>query len=107
MEAEHKLESGPTSPKAALTGRQKWLIAGLILLQVPSSAVFYPLAAVLSLTGIGVPLSIVLVGIGTMPYSSAMKRKVAWQSGWVPERGGDRREAIGPATQARSGPASR
>jgi hypothetical protein len=39
------------------------------------------LAAVISLTGIGVPLSVILLGIGTMPYSSAMKRKVAWQSG--------------------------
>jgi hypothetical protein len=91
VETEHLLESSPGSSKVKLTGRQKWLIAGLILLQVPSSAIFYPLAAVISLTGIGVPLSMILLGIGTMPYSSAMKRKVAWQSGTGCEHGEDRR----------------
>lgn len=74
-------EPDPSSSKVKLTGRQKWVIAGLLLLQVPAAAIFYPLAAVISLTGIGVPLSVILLGIGTMPYSSAMKRKVAWQSG--------------------------
>jgi hypothetical protein len=73
--------SNPGSPKAKLTARQKWLIAGLIFLQVPSSVIFYPLAALFALTGIGVPLSVVLMGIGTMPFSSAMKLKAAWQSG--------------------------
>jgi hypothetical protein len=80
VETGQMLESDRSSSKATLTGRQKWLIAGLLLLQVLSSALFYPLAAVIALTGIGVPLSMVLVGIGTMPYSSAMKRKIAWQS---------------------------
>ena len=70
-----------SSSKAKLTGRQKWAIAGLICLQVPSSVIFYPLAALFSLTGIGIPLSLIFLGIGTMPYSLAMKRKVAWQSG--------------------------
>ncbi len=78
---ESLLVSNPNSSKAKLTGRQKWLIAGLIVLQVPSSAIFYPLAAVFSLTGIGIPLSMIFLGIGTMPFSLAMKRKVAWQSG--------------------------
>ncbi len=73
--------SNPSSTKAKLTGRQKWVIAGLIFLQVPSSAVFFPLAALFSLTGIGIPLSIIFLGVGTMPYSSAMRRKAAWQSG--------------------------
>jgi hypothetical protein len=84
VETDHDLVSNPSPPKAKLTGGQKWLIAGLLVLQVPSSAIFYPLAALFSLTGIGIPLSIVLLGIGTMPYSLAMKRKVAWQSagGW-------------------------
>lgn len=81
VETEYMLVSNPSSPKSKLTGRQKWLIAGLFLLQVPSSAIFYPLAAVFSLTGIGIPLSMILLGIGTMPFSLAMKRKVAWQSG--------------------------
>lgn len=73
--------SNPNSSKPKLTGGQKWLIVGLISLQVPSSAIFFPLAALFALTGIGVPLSIVFVGIGTMPFSLAMKRKAAWQSG--------------------------
>ena len=77
--------SDPNSPKAKLTGRQKWVIAGLICLQVPSSALFYPVATVIVLTGVGAPLSVVLLKIGTMPYSSAMKRKAAWQSGEEPE----------------------
>lgn len=76
--------SNPSS-RSKLTGRQKWLIAGLILLQVPSSLIFFPLAAVFSLTGIGIPLSIIFLGIGTMPFSLAMKRKLAWQSGGGPE----------------------
>lgn len=81
METESLLVSDPSSRKAKLSGGQKWLIAGLVLLQIPSSAIFYPLAAVFALTGIGIPLSIIFLGIGTMPFSSAMKRKVAWQSG--------------------------
>ncbi len=81
METEYGLVSNPSSPKAKLTAGQKWVIVGLILLQVPASLIFYPLAALFSLTGIGIPLSIVLLGVGTMPYSQAMKRKLAWQSG--------------------------
>jgi hypothetical protein len=75
------VESKPNSPKVKLTGRQKWLIAGLICLQIPSSAIFYPVATVIVLTGVGAPLSIILLRIGTMPFSLAMKRKAAWQSG--------------------------
>jgi len=73
--------SNPNSPKTKLTGSQKLLIAGLICLQVPSGAIFYPLATIIVLTGVGAPLSIILLRIGTMPYSLAMKRKAAWQSG--------------------------
>lgn len=86
METEYLLVSNLNSPKAKLTGRQKWLIAVLIFLQVPSSVVFYPLAALFALTGIGVPLSVIFMGIGTMPFSSAMKLKVAWQSGGGPKQ---------------------
>jgi hypothetical protein len=85
VETEGTLVSNPVSPKVRLTGSQKWLIAGLIVLQVPSSAIFYPLAALFALTGIGIPLSIVFLGVGTMPFSLAMKRKVAWQSGQGPK----------------------
>jgi len=73
--------SDPNSPKVKLTSRQKWLIAGLICLQIPSSAIFYPVATIIVLTGVGAPLSIILLRIGTLPYSLAMKRKAAWQSG--------------------------
>ena len=73
--------SNPGSPKAKLTGRQKWVIAGLLILQVPTSLIFYPLAAIFAITGIFVPIALVLMGIGTLPSSSAMKRKAAWQSG--------------------------
>ena len=73
--------ANPNSPKVKLTGRQKWLIAGLLCLQIPSSVIFYPVATIIVLTGVGAPLSIILLRIGTMPFSSAMKRKAAWQSG--------------------------
>ena len=72
--------SNPNPPKAKLTGRQKWLIAGLICLQVPAGAIFYPVATIIVLTGVGAPLSMVLLRVGTLPYSLAMKRKAEWQS---------------------------
>jgi hypothetical protein len=81
VETKYMPVSNRSSPKANLTASQKWLIAALILLQVPSSLIFYPLAALFALTGIGVPLSLIFMGIGTMPFSLAMKRKEAWQSG--------------------------
>ena len=73
--------SNPHSPKVKLTGRQKWVIAGLICLQIPASALCYPLATIIVLTGVGAPLSVVLLRVGSMPFSSAMQRKAAWQSG--------------------------
>jgi len=84
VETEYVVVSNLSPPEVKLTGRQKWVIAGLIVLQVPSSLIFYPLAAIFALTGIGIPLSIIFLGIGTMPCSSAMKRKLAWQSGRGP-----------------------
>jgi len=81
VETEYMLVSNPSSPKAKLIARKKWLIAGLLLLQVPSSLIFFPLAAVFSLTGIGIPLSMIFLGIGTMPFSLAMKR--ISQGGWT------------------------
>jgi hypothetical protein len=38
-------------------------------------------ATVIILTGVGAPLSMIFGAIGTMPFSLAMKRKAAWQSG--------------------------
>jgi hypothetical protein len=72
-----------TSPpsKAKLSIKQKTLIAGLLFLQIPASALFYPAATIIILTGVGAPLSMALWAIGSMPYSSAMKRKRAWQYG--------------------------
>jgi hypothetical protein len=78
--------SNPHAPKVKLTGRQKWVIAGLICLQIPSGALCYPLATIIVLTGVGAPLSVVLLRIGSMPFSSAMKRKAAWQSGETVQR---------------------
>jgi hypothetical protein len=82
--------SDPSSPKSTLTAGQKCLIAGLLILQVPSSLIFYPVAALFSITGIGVPVSLILMAIGTMPYSSAMRCKTAWQSGGGRKVGKDR-----------------
>jgi hypothetical protein len=93
-EAGHMVVSNPNSPKAKLTGSQKWVIAGLICLQVPSGAILYPLATVIVLTGVGAPLSMILLRIGTMPFSLAMKRKAAWQSGEEPEIDHDRRPRV-------------
>jgi hypothetical protein len=81
-------ESVPSSPspsKSKLTGGQKWMVAGLLLLQIPSSLIFYPLAAVFAITGIFVPIAIVLMGIGSLPFSCAMRWKGRWQGGGVPD----------------------
>jgi len=71
--------SEPSPSKSKLTGGQKWMIGGLIVLQIPSSLIFYPLAAIFAITGIFVPIAMVLVGIGTLPISFAMKCKGRWQ----------------------------
>jgi len=71
--------SNPSPSKSKLTGGQKWMIGGLIVLQIPSSLIFYPLAAIFAITGIFVPIAIVLVGVGTLPISFAMKCKGRWQ----------------------------
>ena len=55
------------------------MIAGLVLLQIPSSLIFYPLAAVFAITGIFVPVAMVLMGIGSLPISYAMRCRDRWQ----------------------------
>ena len=75
--------SGPRPPTSKLTGGQKCMIAGLLVIQVPSSLIFYPLAAIFAITGIFVPIALVLLGIGTLPFSFAMKCKGRWQGGGV------------------------
>ena len=55
------------------------MIAGLLVIQVPSSLIFYPLAAIFAITGIFVPVAIVLMGVGTLPFSYAMRCRDRWQ----------------------------
>jgi hypothetical protein len=77
-------ESGvgnPISVRSKLTGGQRWKIAGLLLLQIPSSLIFYPLAAVFAITGIFVPIAMILMGVGTLPFSCAMRCRDNWQGG--------------------------
>jgi hypothetical protein len=56
------------------------MITGLLILQIPSSLIFYPLAAVFAITGIFVPIALVLMGIGSLPISWAMKLRDRWRS---------------------------
>jgi hypothetical protein len=72
-------------PKSKLTGGQKWMITGLFLLQIPSSLILYPLAAVFAITGIFVPIAMALMAIGTLPLSFAMMFKDRWQGRGIPD----------------------
>lgn len=49
------------------------LIACLLLLQIPFGIVFFPIAAVLVLTGILAPLAMMSFSLATMPFTLAMK----------------------------------
>jgi hypothetical protein len=60
-------------PEATLPWKKKASIAGLLCLQIPFGVVFFPLAAVLVLTGILAPLGMMSFAIATMPFSWAMK----------------------------------
>jgi hypothetical protein len=67
------------------------LIAGLLFLEIPFGIVFFPMAAVLVLTGILAPLAVMAFKVATMPLSLSLKYKHTWQSeGNLPRRGGDR-----------------
>jgi hypothetical protein len=55
--------------------KKKVLIVALFCLQIPFGVVFFPLAAVLVLTGILAPLGMLAFAIGTMPFSFAMKQR--------------------------------
>lgn len=74
------VNSTPT-PAAKLSFSQRLIIVGLLALQVLSGIILYPVAAVLVLTGILAPISIVLFRIGTLPLSLALKLKASWQGG--------------------------
>ncbi len=66
------------------------MIAGLLLLQIPSSLVFFPLAAIFAITGIFVPIAMVLIGMGTLPFSLAMRYKNSWQGDGAHQRSATR-----------------
>lgn len=67
-------------PKAAMPWRLKALIAVLLCLQIPIGIFFFPLAAVLVLTGILAPLGMMCFTIARKPSSLAMKCRADWQS---------------------------
>jgi hypothetical protein len=71
----------PVSARPKLTGQQKWMLTGLFVLQVPMALFFIPLAAIFAITGIFVPIAILLLGIGTLPFTYAMKCRDHWQGG--------------------------
>jgi len=79
--ATETLESERSPAGSKLTGGQKWVIAGLFVLQVPFGLIFLPLAAVFAITGIFVPVAMVLVGIGTVPVSWALRLRDGWRIG--------------------------
>lgn len=73
------MASSATAPPK-LSARQRWIVAGALSLQVITGVIFYPVAAVLILTGILAPLSFVIARIGTMPLSWLSKRRSAWRA---------------------------
>jgi hypothetical protein len=73
-----------TLPKATLPWKKRLLIAGLLTLEIPFGIVFFPIAAVLVLTGILAPLGIMAFKAATMPLSFALTQRAAWRP--VPER---------------------
>jgi len=73
------------APKVRLPVKEKILIAGLLVLEVPLALFFIPLATVLVLTGILAPLGMMSFAVGTKPFSVAMQRKSKWQSEAVQE----------------------
>lgn len=56
------------------------MIVALVILQVPFSLFFYPLAAIFAITGIFVPVAMVLMGIGSLPFSLAMRYRDRWRA---------------------------
>jgi hypothetical protein len=55
------------------------MIAGLLVLQVPWGLFFFPLAAIFAITGIFVPVAMVLMGIGTLPSTYAVRCRDRWR----------------------------
>jgi hypothetical protein len=67
------------APRATLPWKKKAFMAGLLCLQVPVGVFFFPLSAVLVLTGILAPLGILSFKVATMPFSWAMRCRTAGQ----------------------------
>jgi hypothetical protein len=76
----HALPKAKPRAKAKLRVWQKLTIAILFVIQVPVAILFYTPAAIIALTGIGLPVSFILMGIGSSPATLAMNRKRAWQA---------------------------
>ena len=80
VETDDMPEPNPSSHETKLSVGQKLMIAALICLEIPFAAIFYPLATIIILTGVGAPISMLFWAIGTMPFALAMKYKATWQS---------------------------
>ncbi|MCU1363964.1 MAG: hypothetical protein JWM55_1792 [Acidimicrobiaceae bacterium] len=66
-------------PRATTPWKKKAFMAGLLCLEIPVGVFFFPLAAVLVLTGILAPLGILSFKVATMPFSRAMRCRTAGQ----------------------------
>jgi len=73
------VDSPPAPPRTKLTAGRTCVLAGLYVLQVPWGLVFFPLAAIFAITGIFVPVAIVLIGVGTLPFSAAVRLRARWR----------------------------
>ncbi len=67
------LNQGPI--KVKMSGKQKLLFIGLLILQVPTGIILIPLAAILILPGFLAPFGLACFAIATKPFSMAMKIK--------------------------------
>ena len=79
-------ESKVPPPKTALSFKRRLALGGLLCLEIPFGIVFFPMAAVLVLTGILAPLAIMVFKVATMPLTVWMNCKVAWQTPAKPHK---------------------
>lgn len=79
-------------PKATLSWKRRLVLGGLLCLEIPFGIVFFPMAAVLVLTGILAPVAIMVFKVATMPLTVWMDRKSAWQADAKRERPGGQPE---------------
>ena len=80
------------------------MIAGLLILQIPSSLIFYPLAAIFAITGIFVPIAMVLIGVGTVPFTFAMRCRDRWRGDEVQAGPTDQRRRSGRTSPVAAAP---